>query len=238
MFVAQAYRDNQTELLGEPFSFSPGAEDGESVVAPLRFGQEFTTRSQVDAFALRSTFSSASRSCDATQNGAATCPTASTSRGWGRGSTSAACARTAVNPLHDCQLVLRGSAQLSADPLLSIEQFAVGGIDTVRGYRENQIVRDIGFAGSVELHIPLIATASGNRILELVPFFDLGYGRNVESPDNSQLLPSVGVGLVYTPNRHVNAQVYYGYALDRDINDESDDLQDAGIHFNVLLLAF
>ena len=44
--------------------------------------------------------------------------------------------------------------QISADPLLSIEQFAVGGIDTVRGYRENQIVRDTGFAASVELHIP------------------------------------------------------------------------------------
>ena len=44
--------------------------------------------------------------------------------------------------------------------------------------------------------------------------------------------------MIYTPNRHVNAQLYYGYAIDRDINQESDDLQDAGIHFNVLLLAF
>ena len=38
MFAALTYRDNKTELLGEPFSFSPGAQDGESVVAPVRIG--------------------------------------------------------------------------------------------------------------------------------------------------------------------------------------------------------
>jgi hypothetical protein len=85
----------------------------------------------------------------------------------------------------------------------------------------------------------VIATASGNRVLELVPVLRHRHGENVgDDDDNGETLPSVGVGLVYTPNRHVNAQVYYGYAIDRDINQESDDLQDAGIHFNVLLLAF
>jgi hemolysin activation/secretion protein len=246
MFVAQAYRDNETELLGEPFSFSPGAEDGESVVAPLRFGQEFSTRSQAEALALRSTFSWGIPILGATQNGRdvpdgkyfAWLGQAQYVRRVQPNLRKFFSPNESFNPLYDWQLVLRGSAQISADPLLSIEQFAVGGIDTVRGYRENQIVRDSGFAASVELHIPLIATAGGNRILALVPFFDIGHGRNVESPANSQWLPSVGAGLVYTPNRHVNAQVYYGYAIDRDINTESDDLQDAGIHFNVLLLAF
>jgi hemolysin activation/secretion protein len=125
---------------------------------------------------------------------------------------------------------------------LSIEQFAVGGVDTVRGYRENQIVRDTGYAASIELHVPLIATTSGNRILEIVPFADIGLGRNINAPQsgvkNGQVLPSIGAGLVFTPNRHVNAQLYYGYALNRDVNQETDDLQDAGIHFNVLILAF
>jgi hypothetical protein len=36
----------------------------------------------------------------------------------------------------------------------------------------------------------------------------------------------------------VTAQLYYGYALDRSINQETDNLQDAGIHFNLLLLLF
>ena len=45
----------------------------------------------------------------------------------------------------------------------------------MRGHHENQIVRDSGVDGSVELHVPLVATASGNRVLTLVPFVDLGY---------------------------------------------------------------
>jgi hemolysin activation/secretion protein len=238
MFAGLAYRDNRTELLGQPFSFSPGARDGKSVVAPVRLGQEFNTRSQVDALAVRSTFSIGTGLFHATRNGENDVPDATYVAWLGQAQYVRRLNPNAVNPLKDYQLVLRGSAQLASDPLLSIEQFAVGGIDTVRGYRENQIVRDIGFAGSVELHIPLIATVSGRRILELIPFVDLGYGQNETSPKNGQFLPSIGVGLQYTPNQHVNAQVYYGYALNRDVNEETDDLQDAGIHFNVLILAF
>jgi hemolysin activation/secretion protein len=236
MFLSQGYRDNETELLGEPFSFSPGAEDGKSVVAPVRIGQEYTARSQVDAFALRSTFSIGVPLFGATQNGRDV-PDGKYFAWLGQAQYVRRLRPNDPNPLHDWQLVLRGSAQLTEDPLLSIEQFAVGGIDTVRGYRENQIVRDLGYAGSIELHIPLVATVSGRRILEVVPFFDIGYGRNASSPAGEEYLPSVGVGLVYT-NDHVTAQVYYGYELEHDINEESDDLQDAGIHFNVLFLAF
>ena len=238
MFLGLSYRDNKTELLGEPFSFSPGVEDGESVVVPVRFGQEYSARSQIDAFALRSTFSVGTGLFDATQNSGDDVPDANYFSWLGQVQYVRRLNPWAINPLRDYQLVLRGSAQLASDPLLPIEQFAVGGVDTVRGYRENQIVRDIGFAGSVEFRIPLVATVSGNRILDLVPFVDLGYGQNESSPKNGEFLPSVGVGLLYTPNRHVSAQVYYGYALNEDVNEETDDLQDAGIHFNLLVLAF
>ena len=254
MFVALTYRDNVTELLGRRFSFSPGAEDGESVVAPVRFGQEFTTRSQVDALAFRSTFSVGTGLFNPTLHGT-DLPDAHYVAWLGQGQYVRRVnpdvrsyrspldfftpRQNGFNPLADWQLVLRGSAQLADDPLLSIEQFAVGGIDTVRGYRENQIVRDVGAAGSVELRIPVIATAGGVRVLDVVPFVDAGYGQNVEeSPKNSEFLSSVGVGLQFTPTRQISAQVYYGYALNRDVNDETDDLQDNGIHFNFLFLAF
>jgi len=54
------------------------------------------------------------------------------------------------------QLVLRGNAQFSDSPLLPLERIAVGGFNTVRGYRENQLVRDDGFSISTEFHYPLI----------------------------------------------------------------------------------
>jgi hemolysin activation/secretion protein len=238
MFVSLAYRDNQTELLGQPFSFSPGADEGKSVVAPVRIGQELTTRSQVDAFALRSTFSIGTELFCATDNRGDDVPDGQYLAWLGQVQYVRRLNPNTVDPLRDYQLVLRGSAQLASDPLLPIEQFAVGGIDTVRGYRENQIVRDIGVAGSIELHVPLIATAGGSRILEIIPFVDLGYGQNESNPNSGTFLPSIGAGLQYTPSRHVTAQVYYGYALRDDVNRETDNLQDVGIHFNVLFLAF
>jgi hemolysin activation/secretion protein len=273
MFVGLAYRDNLTTLDGSDFSFSPGADDGESVVAPVRFGQELSTRSQLDAFALRSTFSIGTGLFGATLHGEVDVPDAHylswlgqaqyvrrvnpLVRGYRSPLDFFRPDPAAFDPLADWQLVLRGSAQAASDPMLSIEQFALGGVDTVRGYRENQIVRDMGAAASVELHIPVVATTGGARVLELIPFADVGYGFNIdgkiivsdptaggfaddviERPRDSRFLSSVGLGVQFTPNRHVNAQVYWGYALNRNVNDESDDLQDAGIHFNVLVLAF
>jgi hemolysin activation/secretion protein len=252
MSVGLAYRDNQTELLGEAFSFSPGAEDGRSVVAPLRVGQEFTARSQLDALALRSTFSIGTGLFDATLHGGGDTPDGHylawlaqaqyvrrvNLRPHGLQDFFRPDGASTYNPLADGQLVLRGSAQVASDPLLATEQFAVGGVDTVRGYRENQLVRDSGLAGSLELRVPLIATAGGARVLDVVPFVDLGYADDVDGDSEGEFLSSVGVGLVFAPNRHLSAQVYYGYALNRDVNEETDDLQDAGIHFNLLVLAF
>ena len=68
MFLSQGWRQNRTKLLGENFSFSPGAEDGDTEVAPIRFGQELTTRSQVDALAVRSTFSFGTKYLGATEH--------------------------------------------------------------------------------------------------------------------------------------------------------------------------
>ena len=48
---------NETSLLGRSFSFSPGAEDGESVVTAIRASQEWIHRSQTQVIALRSRFS-------------------------------------------------------------------------------------------------------------------------------------------------------------------------------------
>ena len=67
-----------------------------------------------------------------------------------------------------------------------MEQIAVGGMRTVRGYRENQMVRDNALISSLELRIPLLRTALGAEpargdvllarpLLELVqPFLGLG----------------------------------------------------------------
>ncbi|MDC7787019.1 ShlB/FhaC/HecB family hemolysin secretion/activation protein [Rhodoplanes sp. TEM] len=47
--------------------------------------------------------------------------------------------------------------QISDQPLVSSEQFSLGGLDTVRGYLESETVGDYGVAGTVELRTPDIA---------------------------------------------------------------------------------
>ena len=134
------------------------------------------------------------------------------------------------------QLIFRANTQLTNDPLLSMEKFAVGGALSVRGYRQNQIVRDIGYDISLEYRYPLMNDASGRNVLVLAPFIDAGGGNN-----NSELLNaldpnpsdiySAGLGLRWDPTTKVHAQLYWGHAFtDVFVNDFSS-IQDDGIHF-------
>ena len=52
------------------------------------------------------------------------------------------------------QLFAKGQGQISDQPLVSSEQFSAGGLDTVRGYLESEVLGDNGVAGSIELRSP------------------------------------------------------------------------------------
>lgn len=45
------------------------------------------------------------------------------------------------------------------------------------------------------------------------------------------------MGLLISPNRHLNAQLYWGYRLHR-VTTPNDDAQDLGIYFKVSYEAF
>ena len=249
VFASAALRDSETTLLGETFEFSPGTDDGRSRVAVLRLGQELITRGPARALSVRSTFSLGLDTLSATTNGE--------DRIFGRDLPDGQflswlgqaqyvqrldfgnldLGRLGTLPLSRSQLVLRGAGQLSSSPLLPIEQFAVGGMDTVRGYRENRLVRDQGFAASAELRLPLILNAAGEDVLAVVPFFDFGCARDRERGDEGETLSSVGLGVVFTPERRVSLQVYYGYPMTNQ-GDSHQDLQDIGLHFNFSVYAF
>lgn len=54
--LAADVRHSETYLLGRPFSFSQGVEDGQSDVTVLSFSQEWIDRSQIKVVAARSSF--------------------------------------------------------------------------------------------------------------------------------------------------------------------------------------
>jgi hemolysin activation/secretion protein len=59
------------------------------------------------------------------------------------------------------QIAGRVAGQYSPDPLVSPEQFVIGGVDSVRGYYEAQVSGDYGVAGGVELRSPQLPTWGG-----------------------------------------------------------------------------
>ncbi|WP_024506327.1 ShlB/FhaC/HecB family hemolysin secretion/activation protein [Bradyrhizobium sp. ARR65] len=52
------------------------------------------------------------------------------------------------------QLYGKVQGQLADGPLVSSEQFSLGGLDTVRGYLESEVLGDNGVAGTIELRSP------------------------------------------------------------------------------------
>lgn len=220
-----------TRLSGERIDLSPGSVGGESNVFAVRFGQEFFTRDTKRAVSFRSTFSFGVDAFESTTNSGDTADSRFVS--WlGQAQYVRRIGET------NAQFVARAAAQLTPHSLLGPEQFAVGGVDTVRGYRENQLVRDNGVVGSLELRIPLWSKKiEQTPILEFAPFIDAGYAFNRDQRPDGEYLISVGAGFLFNPNDHINASVYYGRHLN-DVSSENGDLQDLGIHFSILIRAF
>ena len=226
--LALELRDSKTYLLGEPFSFSPGVNDGESEITVLRFQQYWYQRSRKQVLAARSVFSVGLDAFGATDNSGdlpdgeffAWLGQFQWARRLGDG---------------DYQLIFRADAQLARDSLLPIEQFVVGGVDSVRGYRENQFVRDSGVIGSLELRIPVMRTEAGRTWLWLAPFADYGHAWNEDlpTPDIKDIY-SAGVGLLWDPVPQLHGEVYWGHAFRTvDKGGVEHDLQDDGFHFQV-----
>lgn len=60
------------------------------------------------------------------------------------------------NVFKNWSLLLRGSGQVTSGALINNEQFALGGVNSVRGYYEGDEYGDAGWFGSVELRTPFI----------------------------------------------------------------------------------
>ena len=231
---------NRTYLLDEPFSFSPGTPKGQSDVSVLQFTQDWQNRGRRRALSMASTFNLGLDVLGATDNDEQ--PDGQFLFWLGQG-------QLAHRVFGDRdQLVARGTVQLAADPLLASQQFTLGGIDSVRGYFVNEVVRDSGWSFSVEYRYPLLDLWEPDRIrgpddatLELVPFFDHGYGFNHHgNPEDqdSKLLASVGVGLRWFLPPRWRAELYWGRPLTDREGSTGDALVDAGIAFRASVLLY
>jgi hemolysin activation/secretion protein len=109
----------------------------------------------------------------------------------------------------DYQWYARLQTQLASEPLISNEQFSIGGMDSVRGYSESQALGDYGAAGQFELRSPSFASAAGRMVQEarVHAFVDAGYAR-IHDPlpeqSVSETLVSTGLGAAFKAFAHLN----------------------------------
>ncbi len=227
--VHRTWRENRTELLGQPFSFVPGEPNGITRTNSWRFWQEYTHRTEKDALALRSTFTRVRNNLQEPAGLPVTTAYPASSYLTWLGQAQYA------RQLHDgygTQLLARAAFQTSNRHLLALDQFAIGGVATTRGYRENLMLRDTGAVFNLEIDQPIIRNPGNGLNLSLIPFYDIGHGRNKNETGES--ISSVGIAL---RNRWQNAFVDLAVAHRLAHPDATDSLreslQDKSIHFQM-----
>ena len=228
-----AWRTSKASLLGEPFSFAPGAVNGRTEYAALRIVGDYVVRNVDRVFAISATGSLGLYG------------TGSDVPGLGVPKTHF---KTLLAQVNYARRLTPGGLELRArlygqwaDSLLySGERFSAGGESTVRGYRENLLLGDRGITGSQERAQPV--RLSGRQgatrgfdwgAFTVSAFADGAKLRNVEAPHPGSGIYSVGGSLAWTPSDAVSARVTYGHAL-KDVEAAGRrDIQDDGLQFRL-----
>ncbi|MFA7269762.1 MAG: ShlB/FhaC/HecB family hemolysin secretion/activation protein [Sterolibacterium sp.] len=221
-------RENRTSLLGAPFSFTPGEPDGLTKVRALRFWQEYNYRAEKQVLALRSTFSFARNNTQKINSLPGNAPQSSDKYDFWLGQVQYG--RQLLE--NGAQVVLRASVQHTQDTLVPLDRMSIGGVFTVRGYRENQMIRDTGRILSAELDYPLVRNPGSGLNLSLIPFYDFGQGKNIG--EAAETITSLGLA---------SRLRWQGISLDlvfakrlahpSAITNSGGTLQDHGVHLQL-----
>jgi hemolysin activation/secretion protein len=214
------WRQSQTYLDNEPFPFNLGTleTNGQSRVRPLRLNIEYLRYGVRDTFFARSRVSLGLDWFNATDN----------ELNWDGDFLAWLGSVQYLRQLSEDQVLSTELIlQLTPDPLLPLEQIAIGGVNSVRGFENQSRSGDNGALFSVEWRWAL------SENLTLVPFWDSGVvwnndlseidgiNRNVLSP---HFLSSVGLGVTWKIGTNWEVQGDLGIPL---IND-ADEIQQLG----------
>jgi hemolysin activation/secretion protein len=232
------WRRTRTEIGGSGFSF-PGSgadpHDGISKISVLRLGGDWIHRTRSQVLALRSLVSVGLEVLDATENAGDIPDTRFVS--W---LTQLQWAQRFAE-VYNSELVFRTDLQLATQPLMPIEQIAVGGLRSVRGYLVNQLVRDQAVISSIEVRIPIFSRR--DHVVQIAPFADIGHGWSVDRKGldiggalplitpKAKTLVGVGVGIRYRFRNRLFGELYYGGQLIEAPSPSKNSLQSNGIYF-------
>jgi hemolysin activation/secretion protein len=128
----------------------------------------------------------------------------------------------------DIQFYGRLTGQLSGQPLISNEQFSLGGLDSVRGYLESEVLGDYGGALQTEIRTPALSGINWLSLDELrgLVFFDAGTAV-IHDPLSEQrasyVLTSAGLGVRIHLLNHLNGEVLLAFPLDDGTSTKAGD---------------
>jgi hemolysin activation/secretion protein len=230
--LTATHRESKASLFdGEiPFEETLGAfgadEEGKTRVTALRFFQDWTQRNNQQVFALRSQFSLGLDTFDSKSFFA-----------W-RGQ-----AQWVRLLARDTLVLLRGDLQFADRPLVPFEQFGIGGLESVRGYRQDALFKDSGFFASAEVRIPIVRFSERNNFLQVTPFVDFatGWNRSGRASDEfnqeKNTLVSLGFGLRLQLEDYLTARLDWGIPL-ISISGDKDTWQENGLYFSIIVNPF
>jgi len=227
-----------------PLDIFPGYQNGAATVSALRFVQEWTHRTLDTVVAVRSRFSVGLNVLGATISANPDTPDGQFFSWLGQ----VQGFKQLSDKYYGLQLLGHMDLQVTNSPLFPLEQVAVGGRYTVRGYREVTILRDNAFLASIESRLPLYRWASGEPMFQFATFADVGQGWNLGQNRPSPLTPvfvfpdtlaSIGVGLRWNilPKDRASFEIYWGQQLNH-VPKLGNTLQDNGIHLGIAINLF
>ncbi|MGD8570837.1 MAG: ShlB/FhaC/HecB family hemolysin secretion/activation protein [Gammaproteobacteria bacterium] len=124
-------------------------------------------------------------------------------------------------------LYMSAGMQIADSPLISNEQFSIGGASSIRGYYESQVLGDDGVAGTLEIRSPSIGKYLHKNINEFrfFLFADRGAVRNrskAAGEAGKWFLGSAGVGMNLTAWDAMQFDLAWAYVLE-DSDPGTDD---------------
>jgi hemolysin activation/secretion protein len=118
---------------------------------------------------------------------------------------------------YDLRLVAKLAGQVADSPLISNEQFSAGGMLSVRGYHEVEVLGDDGVNGNLEFYSPNIGELAGWEWMDELRFMAFTDGAHLWVDDalpgtpSEYHIASAGLGLRTQIWRHLQGEFYWAY---------------------------
>jgi hemolysin activation/secretion protein len=224
--LTASHQQSQTFLLGEEFPLALGADDdGKTKITAIRFFQDYIRRNPRAVIAARSQFNLGFNLFDATINSNAPDTRFFSWRGQ---------AQYVRLLAPETLLIFRTDIQLTPDSLTSLEEFGLGGANSVRGYRQDTLLTDNGVLFSAEARIPILRVRDVRGTLQLIPFLDAGVGwlNEPSVPLDKNTLLGIGAGLLWQMGDNFSARIDCGIPL-IEVNVGDRTVQEQGLYFSI-----